>query len=472
MKIAGIDVNLFIDDTKKLLEEDPSASPAIKACMSTFLVLFSVLLGRLGLNSKNSSKPPSTDQGPNNNRGKGNNSKPGGQKGRTGKTLTQTSKPDVVEFLEVDRSSLPPGEYTKVGVEKRQVFDLKFEVEITEYQAEVLQDASGKKFVAPFPDEVTQPVQYGAQVKSHAVYLSQYQMLPYERIREYFTDQLSLPISVGTLCNFNAKAYERITELQVLDKIKGKLQNSPVLHVDETGVNINGIRQWLHTASTSQWAYLAHHEKRGSIATDEIAILPNYSGVLVHDHWKPYFKYQCEHALCNAHHLRELEFSWQKEEQKWAREMQDFLLTTHRTVQDSGGKLRYSQLKKHLLLYRGILGRAEQECPEPAPIPGKRGRTKKSKSRNLLERLIKYQKEVLRFMFHPDVPFTNNQAENDIRMSKVQQKISGCFRSSDGAKNFCAIRSYLLSCCKQNISASTALQLLFSGHLPDILVGG
>ena len=117
----------------------------------------------------------------------------------------------MVEFLEVDRSSLPPGEYTKVGVEKRQVFDLKFEVEITEYQAEVLQDASGKKFVAPFPDEVTQPVQYGAQVKSHAVYLSQYQMLPYERIREYFTDQLSLPISVGTLCNFNAKAYERIT---------------------------------------------------------------------------------------------------------------------------------------------------------------------------------------------------------------------------------------------------------------------
>ena len=354
MKIAGINVNSFIDDAKKLLEEDPSVSPAIKACMSTFFVLFLALLPRLGLNAKNSSKPPSTDQGPNNNRGKGKNSKPGGQKGRTGKTLTQTSNPDVVELIEVDRSSLPPGEYIEVGVEKRQVFDLKIEVEITEYQAEILQDASGKKFVAPFQNEVTHPVQYGAQVKSHAVYLSQYKMLPYERIREYFTDQLSLPISVGTLCNFNAKAYEPITELQVLDKIKGKLQKSPVLHVDETGGSINGTRQWLHTASTSQWAYLAHHEKRGSIATDEMAILPDYSGVLIHDHWKPYFKYQCEHALCNAHHLRELEFSWQKEEQKWAKEMQDFLLTTNTTVKGFGGKLRYSQLKKHLLLYRAF----------------------------------------------------------------------------------------------------------------------
>ena len=189
---------------------------------------------------------------------------------------------------------------------------------------------------------------------------------------------------------------------------------------------------------------------------------------MIHDHWRPYFKYDCSHGLCNAHHIRELEFSYEKDKQQWAKKIQDFLYDANEQVIENGGSLRYQQLKIRLNEYRRLLKEAEIECPEPPKIEGKRGRTKKSKSRNLLERLINYEKEVLRFMTNPDVPFTNNLAENDIRMTKVHQKISGCFRSEEGADIFCGVRSYLSSCRKQNVSVSAALNLLFTGHLPDI----
>lgn len=202
-----------------------------------------------------------------------------------------------------------------------------------------------------------------------------------------------------------------------------------------------------------------------------MGILPGFTGVLCHDHWKPYFKCDCEHALCNAHHLRELQRAWEQDKQEWARDIRALLPEINTAVDDAGGRLMPEASLEFRRRYRDRLKEARKECPPPdeKQRKGKRGRLKRSKARNLLERLIEYEKETLRFMDDDKVPFTNNQGENDIRMTKVQQKISGCFRSMKGATVFCRIRSYLSTCKKHGVRASVALHLLFEGKLPDFL---
>ena len=238
--------------------------------------------------------------------------------------------------------------------------------------------------------------------------------------------------------------------------------------MDETGININGKRIWLHTACNAKWTYFYPHKKRGSEAMDEIEILPKFKGVLCHDHWKAYYKYACSHSLCNAHHLRELEWSAVEDNQKWASKLKEFLEKLNKEVDEAGGKLTPKQSVCRRKRYKKLLVDAEKECPPPKieRKPGQRGRLKKSKSRNLLERLIRYQNDVLRFIDDIEVPFTNNQGENDLRMTKVQQKISGCFRSEDGAFIFCRIRAYLITYRKHGVGATEALELLFKGKLP------
>jgi len=202
---------------------------------------------------------------------------------------------------------------------------------------------------------------------------------------------------------------------------------------------------------------------------NDISILPKFKGILCHDHWKPYYTYECTHALCNAHHLRELTRAWEQDGQNWANQMKGLLETINHKVNEAGGVLDAKTAEKYRQNYRELIKIAEVECPEPErPVKkGKRGRIKRSKSRNLLERLRDYESDVLRFMDNELVPFTNNMGENDIRMTKVQQKISGCFRSIEGASFFCRIRSFLSTCRKQGIKASYALEGLFRGQLPD-----
>ncbi len=202
---------------------------------------------------------------------------------------------------------------------------------------------------------------------------------------------------------------------------------------------------------------------------EALGILPQFTGTLCHDHWKPYYKYDCHHALCNAHHLRELTHAFEQDQQKWAKAMQDLLKEINAKTLEAGGALTPDSQEAYRLKYRIIIGEGNAESPPPDDPrkTGQRGRIKRSKSRNLLERLRDYEDDVLRFMCSPEVPFTNNQGERDIRMTKVQQKISGCFRSMEGAKIFCRVRSYLSTCKKQGISATTALALLFQGKLPD-----
>lgn len=468
MIIEGINVEASIKRVGELLESERDLSPALKSSIEVLLLLISLLLNRLGLNSKNSSKPPSSDPNRRKEFRSNGERRPGGQNGHEFSTLQPVSDPDRTEIIKVDRNGLPKDEYRFVGYETRQVIDIDISRFVTEWLAEVLEDSKGKRYTASFPEGVTRPVQYGIGVKVNAVYMSQYQLIPYNRIEDHFDDQMQISISAGTIHNFNKDAFDR---LEFFDEwVRKKLAASELINLDETGVNIEGKRRWLHNVSNGRFTYLYPHEKRGSEAMDEIGIMPCYKGIVCHDHWKPYYKYDCIHALCNAHHLRELERSWEQDKQQWAMKMSDLLREINRSVTDSGGCLEPEVSMNYRKRYREILLEAEDECPPPEPKKkGGRGRTARSKSRNLLERLRDFEDDVLRFMDEKFVPFTNNQAENDLRMTKVQQKISGCFRSFDGARIFCRIRSYLSTCRKNGVSASDALRLLFEGKWPDFI---
>ncbi|MCZ7624175.1 MULTISPECIES: IS66 family transposase [Candidatus Kuenenia] len=469
MTIENIDVDATLQKVEKLLSEEKGLSPAVRSMIELLVLLITLLVGRLNRNSRNSSKPPSSD--PNRkkeSKAKGER-KAGGQKGRDGVTLKKVDNPDEVEVIKVDRRKYPRSKYKVVGYEARQVFDIKISRVVTEYRAEVVEDAKGNRIVASFPEGVTKAVQYGPDLKAHAVYMSQYQLIPYKRIQEYFEGQIGIPLSEGSVYNFNREAYESLEPFEV--RAREELAKSEVMHVDETSINKNGDRYWLHSASNSLWTYFFPHERRGTEAINSIGILPEFKGILCHDHLKSYYTYSnCTHALCNAHHLRELDGVWEDDnKQEWAKEMKALLKEINRATSDAGGMLGTDESEKYRQRYRKILQNAEAESPPPDETnrKGKRGRVKRTKARNLLERLRTYEGDVLRFMDNKNVPFTNNLAENDIRMTKVQQKISGCFRSLEGAKIFCRIRSYLSTCRKQGVNLSRALQMLFRGELPD-----
>lgn len=471
MDLKKININETVDKAKNLLEKEENISPALRSIIDLLLMVITLMAERLSLNSRNSSKPPSSD--PNRkktNKNKSNN-KPGGQKGRFGTTLKPVSNPDKTVTLELDKSFLPNDGYKLTGYESRQVVDIEISRIVTEYKAEIWQSLTGERIVAPFPKGITRGIQYGQSVKAHAVYLSQFQLMPYERLKDYFANEVGIPVSVGSLFNFNTEAYECLEKFEAL--AKERLQNANLLHLDETGINVNGKRIWLHNASNDLWTYLSPHAKRGKEAMDDIGILPQFGGVMLHDHWKPYFAYDNQHALCNAHHLRELENLVENHGCQWAKDMQKLLLNINDAVKDSGkNQLDDKQAERYRVQYDEILKKADKESPPPEPEGDKkkRGRPKKSKARNLYERLRDRADDVLRFMYVDYVPFTNNQGENDIRMTKVQQKISGCFKSMEGANIFCRIRSYLITARKHGITPTDALKSIFEGRIPDVLL--
>jgi len=467
MTIENINVEAAIKKVEDLVAAEKDLSPALKSALDLLLLVVTLLANRLGLNSKNSSKPPSSDPNRKKTSSEPGTRKPGGQQGHIGATLKPVAEPDLVKMIPLDRSTLPKGEYKPVGFENRQVIDLDISAFVIEWRAEVLEDQNGKRYVAPFPQNVTRPVQYGIGVKTNAVYMSQYQLIPYSRIEDHFQDQMGIPISVGTINNFNKDAFERLDSFEAW--VKSKLLASPLIHSDETGINIGGDRRWLHNVSNTDFTYFYHHFKRGCEAMDEMGILPTYQGIVCHDHWKPYFKYGCLHALCNAHHLRELERAVEQDKQKWAEQMIVLLKEINNATHDAGGQLGIEEAWRYTKRYRDILREADQECPAPVKKDKKKGKTARSRARNLLERLRDFETETLRFMVDEKVPFSNNQAENDLRMTKVQQKISGCFRSMEGAKIFCRIRSYLSTCRKQGVTMSEALRLLFQGQWPEFM---
>jgi transposase len=467
LSINNINVTEAIKKVEDFLEKEKDVSPAIRAMFDLLLMIVKLMVSRLTLNSRNSSKPPSQDPNRKKIKKARGERKPGGQKGHTGTNLKRVDNPDEIIPIAVDRRTIPHGVYKDVDWEPRQVIDIKISRFVIEYRGQVLVNEKGEKFVAQFPKGVTRPVQYGIELKADAVYMSQYQLIPYKRIEEHYQNKIGITVSAGSICNFNKEAFNGLDKFE--EFVKGKLVEESVLNVDETGINKNGDRFWLHSVSSKLWTYFYPHKRRGSEAMEEMGILPNYKGTICHDHWKSYYTYECIHALCNGHHLRELERAWEQDGQVWAKQMKELLEKMNIAVNEAGGALSADKAKEYEEKYAEILDLADQECPPAEKKAGVRGKVKNTKSRNLLVRLRNYGDDTLRFMEDVNVPFTNNLSERDIRMTKVQQKISGCFRSVEGAKFFCRIRSYISTCRKHGIGAVVALNLLFRGESPDFM---
>lgn len=468
MTFENINVEQTIESVQEQMKADKSLSPALANSINLLILLIKILISRLGLNSNNSSLPPSSNN-PRKSRGKDKKKRKkksaknvGGQNGHAGSTLEQYVEPDEVIPLSIDRRTLPADlTYKLSDPETRQVIDVNLDFTVTEYQAEVLLGSDGHRYVADFPNHITKAIQYGPSVKSLAVYMSQYQLIPYNRVQEVFKDQFGLDISQGSLSNFNREAYEKLEDFEN-EAIKS-LELSKVLNADETGIKIDGKLAWMHVLGDSKTTVYLAHEKRGKEAIDALGVIPNYQGILCHDHWKPYLGYNCTHALCNAHHLRELQWVIDFKEHKWAKSMKTFLSKVQDEVDESGGMLPEELIKKRVKRYREIIKAAQLECPIYVKAIGskKSGKVKQTKERNLLDRLEKFEDQVLLFMKNKDVPFTNNQAERDIRMVKVHQKISGQFKSMNGAKYFCRIRGYLMTLRKRGHAPLDKLQAVF-----------
>ena len=434
-----------------------------------------VLREQVAKDSRNSSKPPSSDglakPKPKSLR-QPNGRSTGGQPGHPGHTLRMVETPDhtvrhaVVCCSGCGRSL---GKQEPERLERRQVFDLpEPKLEVTEHLAEIKTCPCGCINRAAFPPEAVAPVQYGPRVKSVGVYLGEYQLLPFERLTEIMRDLFGCEgFSQGTLANFKADCSQR---LQPVEEIIRKLAGAePVIGFDETGVRAIGSLHWLHTASTQFLTWFFAHKRRGGVAMDEAGILPGYQGVAVHDFWKSYLDYDCRHALCNAHLLRELVFLWEQQGQKWAKEMIDHLLEIKGAV-DTASAAGLSALPPtdqawFLHGYERIVQAGYEQNPvaQPPPGPPRRGRRKQSKARNLLDRFRDYPDGILAFMRDFAVPFDNNQSERDLRMMKLRQKISGTFRSFDALVNFCRIRGYVSTARKNGVNALDSLQRVFLG---------
>jgi transposase len=422
--------------------------------------------------SHNSNKPPSSDGFHKriHSRREPSGKKPGGQQGHEGTTLQMVKRPDHIEVHSVSRCGHcgnPLKNQRVKRYEKRQVFDLPpIELEVHEYRAEVKRcPRCGQLTTGEFPEGVTHKAQYGNRITAWASYLRNYALLPYQRLSELFHDLFGLSISTGTLANIDQRCSEGLE--QTIKSIEEAIRRSPVIRCDETGIRINGKLHWLHTASTEDLTYYAWHPRRGNAATDEIGILPEYRGIAVHDNWKSYFLYQCRHALCNAHHIRELEFVVEQFNQSWAQKMINLLVYSKDLVEKAkaAGRKRIAQSERMKIeqWYEQLIaeGITITSPPQNRPPPGKPGRRQRSKAANLLERLQEHRKETLLFVRDFRVPFDNNLAERDLRMIKVQQKISGTFRSAEGASAFCRIRGYISTLRKQGISVIDALSSIF-----------
>jgi transposase len=445
--------------------------------VNALMTRVNVLEAKLIKDSHNSSKPPSSDglkRKPKSLRVCG--GKVGGQPGHPGKTLTRVALPDHIVIHPIATRCDHCGSQIalddiSLSSETRQVIDLPpIRIEVTAHCVEVAHCRCGKRHTGQFPAGVTQAAQYGPQVKAAAVYLTQYQQLPVDRTAQALRDLFGLSVSAASVQNHIEDAARLLQPM--VEQINLAIQVAPVAHFDETSMHVGRAQQWLHSASTKTLTWYGAHPKRGIEALDSFGILPGFIGVAVHDGWKPYAHYECKHALCNAHHLRELIFIEETTKQAWATEM-IALLRAAKVEADASlaaGKMKLpvKRIAYYLARYQELLVQAWKLNPQQERDPtriDKRGIIKQTFTYNLLARLARYSDEVWRFITDHRVPFDNNRAERDIRMPKLKQKISGCFRTAHGFKAFCTIRSYLASLRKQERPLFQALAYAFSGNV-------
>jgi transposase len=402
----------------------------------------------------------------------------GGQEGHPGSTLELTSHPNQIKRHALHNCSnchCSLKDIQNVGIERRQIYDLILpKLNVIEHQTEKKICPHCKKLQqSKFPQEVPSDTQYGSKLKSWVIYFMNYQLIPYERTAEICEDLIQHRPSLGTLNRFAHEGFKKLKKTEL--KIKAALTQTEVLHVDESGIDCNGKIEWLHVASTEKLTHFAAHPNRGTNAIEEIGIIPEFRGTLVHDHFQPYFCYtNASHALCNAHHLRELTFIQESENEEWAGAMKCFLLEVNEVVKTwnkRGFQLPIEKIEKleaeyDLILQKGFAFHKKKTKPPPdqQKAKSKNGKRKQAPGLNLLNRLRNRKSNVLVFLRNSSVPFTNNRAERDLRMNKLKQKISGCFRSHGGAQIFCRIRSYISSCRKQGHSPLDALEKAIKLH--------
>jgi len=476
------------NEIKKLCKENPDKIvELINALIESNIKLLNrvkELENRLNKDSNNSNKPPSGD----NIRSKLNRKtkkrkkkrKHGGQKGHKGSTLKAVSEPDHIQTHELNTCSKCNHSLEDVnskGYDKRQEFDIPpIVIEVIEHRAEIkICPCCGEEIKADFPNDITQKTQYGKRIKALAVYLNQYQLIPYKRTAEFFKDILNHTISQGTINNFIRFAHNNLDDFE--NKIKECLINAKIVNFDETGTFINKMLNWMHVASTPNLTFYGLHKNRGYDAMVDIGILSNFKGTAMHDFFRSYLKFNnCSHIFCNSHIFRELTEIHENYKEKWALELGKLLLeikTKVNTVRDinKNKKLNKYFLKKFEKLYDQILKKGFRKNPWKPKKNNQRGRPAQTKARNLLDRLRNNKSVVLAFMYDFKMPFTNNLAERDFRMVKVHQKISNCFRSERGGKYFCRIRSYISTLKKNHCSVIQEIENIFEkkSYIPDFI---
>lgn len=429
------------------------------------------LEGQASKNSKNSSKPPSSDGLKKTTSLRvASGKKPGGQVGHAGKTLAQTDTPDRVirhalpERCDACQATLSNEE---AQVHRRgQVFDIPaVRFEVVEYQTLRLRCPCGRLHESEFAPQVCEVAQYGPNVRGLAVHLTQGQLLPFARAGELIKDLYGLDISPATLVQWVREAAQALAP--TVQAIVQCVQSAAVVHVDESGLRVASRLQWLHTAVTPTHTWYGVHPKRGMQAITDHGVLPNYAGTLVHDCWAPYWSLECAHSLCGAHLLRELIYQKETTAQAWPQGLIELLLAADqacKAARQADAALQPAQVEDFASQYRALVHEGQAQNLPAAKAPGQRGRARQSGAFNLLRRLLEREQEVLRFLPDLSVPFTNNLAERAIRMPKVKQRISGCFRTVPGAQNFCTIRSYLDTARKQGFGMLHAMRAVFSGQ--------
>lgn len=450
---------------------------ALMKTVQTLQQRIDTLEGQLRKDSHNSHKPPSSDglgKKRTQSQRKPSGLKPGGQKGHSGSTLKFAESADVIlRYPLASRCDHCAKRLQTEGLTliRRQVIDIvKPVIQVTEHQGYETHCTCGKYHRSEFPAEANAPVQYGARIKGTLVYLTQQQLLPMQRSAQLIQDLYGIALSTGTVQSSIRQASEQLlpSHQQIAQAIRGE----SVAHFDETGHRVAARLRWLHTAGTAQLTWYLSHDKRGQRAMDEANILPGFKGIAVHDGLPAYRNYACRHALCNAHHLRELIYLEETTQQPWTRKMIDYLCAARQEAGEAKSKQMPIDRQRLVYLrqaYESILYEGETANPVSDIRQAARGRVTQTPAVNLLKRLRRYAEDVLRFLEDLAVPFDNNQAERDIRMPKLKQKTSGCFRTVAGANDFSVIRSYIATLRKQGRDVFDALVGVFQHRIANPL---
>jgi transposase len=461
-------------ELKEALAQKEQRIQELEGLLMGALLRIEELERRLAKDSHNSSLPPSRDHGTRKPLGPREKSqkRSGGQPGHQGHTLVQVETPDeVIVHRPQECAGCHQDLSSEQGevVERRQVHELPlWRLQVQEHQRErVCCPVCHQASTGSFPEEVKAPVQYGPRVQALAVYLSQYQLLSLQRSSETMADLCQAKISQAVLRHWIAEAASKLQP--TLECISDLLKHSKLLHVDETSVHVDGKVHWVHEHGSTWLTLYRWHRKRGAEGIEAVSLIPQYRGRMMHDRWYSYDRYPCTHSLCGAHLIRDTIFVAEHEKQPWAARMVchlRYMLHVTNQWRARGARLLPSEIRRELLaeyfeiVRTGYAAHAAQPMPPPAR---KGGRKKQNPSLNLLDTFMKRAEQILGFVEDLRVPFTNNLAERDLRMIKVQQKISGTFRSSEGVSTFCAIRSYLSTMRKQGRPLLDALRAALTG---------